>query len=227
MSDTITATLINTGILAFAGFIVFLILMAKRKEKQRSIDLEKLSKRLNMTFSKDYNHELLTEMKVFDLFNKGHSQVIWNTMEYERDEIRMRYFDYRYRIGAGKNQSTHLFSVVTVKSDSLTVPKFALRKEGFFDRIGAAMGFDDIDFPENEQFSSLYMLKSNDEKNTREFFDRKLLDFFVTNPELSVECVPGMFMHAVHGRKNIEEVDNFIQEGLLIYKELLERIKRD
>ena len=53
---------------------------------------------------------------------------------------------------------------------SAQVPRFALTREGLLHRVGAALGFQDIDFDEDPEFSKRFVLKGDDEHAIREIF---------------------------------------------------------
>ena len=50
------------------------------------------------------------------------------------------------------------------------MPRFELKPEGFFDRIGSVLGGHDIDFAEDPEFSRACRLKGPDEPAIRETF---------------------------------------------------------
>ena len=63
-----------------------------------------------------------------------------------------------------------------------------MRPEGMFDKIGSALGFQDIDFESHELFSRSFVLQGSNEEAIRQYFDQSVLDFFAAKPGISVEA---------------------------------------
>ena len=144
----------------------------------------------------------------------------------ETDLATLSIFDYRYVTGGGQHSTTHQQSVILMQSDSLELPRFRLKPEGFFDKIGAAIGFQDIDFDENPEFSKAFTLKGDDEPAIRTFFDSKMLTEFLQHQGLAVESDRGLFIYYQTGRKKPEEIRPFMADGYAIYSAFAERLSR-
>ena len=67
------------------------------------------------------------------------------------------------------------------------IPKFSLRKEQYLDYLLDMVGLGDIDFPKNQKFSEMYLLKGEDEKAVRAFFNEKLLSFLEENAKYAID----------------------------------------
>ena len=202
------------GVLLIVGVIVLLVHLS---EKKRTEDLRSLASQLGLQFQlKD--EQLLNKLKAFELFNKGHSRKMKNVMRAETEAARLSIFDYNYTTGGGKNSRTHRHTIVAMESDSLQLPNFSLRPEGFFDKIGATLGFQDIDFDEHPEFSRMFVLKGRDETMIRQFFDVELLDHFSHQKKARVEAQPGLFIYLRGGRQKPEEVKQLMTDGYTVYK---------
>jgi len=136
--------------------------------------------------------------------------------------------DYRYTTGSGKNHTTRTQTVVAMESDSLKLPSFTMRPELLFDRVGSALGFQDIDFADHPQFSRVFVLKGKDEVAIREFFETQILDFFADRPGICFECVPGMFIYfRARKRQKVDKMREYLEEGYSAYQAFAERLSRD
>ncbi|MHC4201700.1 MAG: hypothetical protein ACYSU0_17070, partial [Planctomycetota bacterium] len=120
------------------------------------------------------------------LFRRGHSRRARNVINGERDGSAVMIFDYRYTTGSGKNKSTHSRSVMIVEMPEQSFPELLIRREGFFDKIAAAVGFDDIDF-ESHEFSRKYYVKSRDKRFAYDVVDARMMEFLLDVGDLSVE----------------------------------------
>ena len=132
----------------------------------------------------------MAKMQVFSLFNKGHSREMKHVMKTKTDNVKMTLFDYAYTTASGEHHSRHTQTVVAFEHDSLSLPKFTLSPEGLFSKIGAAIGFQDIDFDEHSEFSKSFVLKGEDEPAIRNFFDRDKLEFFAQRKEAGMRAAP-------------------------------------
>ena len=162
----------------------------------------------------------------FSLFNKGHSRKIHNVMTTEADSLRLTMFDYRYTVGGGQNSQTHRQTVVAFESDALELPAFSLRPEGFFNRIGAALGMQDIDFTEHPEFSQSFVLSGLDEAAVREFFDQKLLDLFAKDKKVCLQSTKGAFVFFHKGRRKPEEIRGCMDQAFTIHTAFIDRLSR-
>lgn len=132
----------------------------------------------------------------FPVFDKGHSRRSSNHLEGELQvwdrALGLTLGDYRYRItsGSGKNRSTRTYelSFLLVRLPfGAGLPGLRVRREGFGDRIAAAVGFDDIDF-ESAEFSRRFHVSSGDRRFAYNLIDPRMIEFLldVEPPEFAV-----------------------------------------
>ena len=107
-----------------------------------------------------------------------------------------------------------------------------LTPEGFFARVGAMLGFQDIDFEENKQFSRAFVLKGEDEPAIRNFFDLESLDFFSQRTAIYLEGNADCFIYLeckkrekiLAGRRmSPAEIRDFMAAGYEVYAALKKR----
>ena len=182
--DIFAPVLIAGFIAAVVGLIIFFVIM----EKKRRQALEVLAGQLGFTFSLKDNQDLMAQLSFFDLFSKGHSRRIKNIMEGAIEDNYIIIFDYRYVTGGGKNSHTYNQTVILFLSDRLDLPKFALRPENIFHKIGKVFGYKDINFDHYPQFSKKYLLRGEDEQLVREMFNEDVIRHFESNLNLCLEA---------------------------------------
>ncbi|MFP6574031.1 MAG: hypothetical protein VB912_02690 [Pirellulaceae bacterium] len=214
------------GLLAILGLIAAIILGTRYYERKRTEALAAAAAEIGLEFSADQDDALLEQLQVFALFTKGHSRKMRNLMTAKTDLAALTIFDYRFITGGGQHSQTHQQSVIFMQSDSLDLPTFRLKPEGFFDKTGAAIGFQDIDFDENPEFSKLFTLKGDDEVAIRKFFDAGMLQEFVKHQGVAVESAHGLFIYYQTGRKKPEEIQPFMTDGYAIYSAFADRLSR-
>ena len=99
----------------------------------------------------------------------------------------------------------------------MQIPTFHLYPEGFFSKKRQTLSGQDIDFDDHPEFSRAFVLKSEAERETREFFDQSRLDFFVRRPDITFEARPGTALF-FRSRMRIEPtaaaLRKFMDEGL-------------
>ncbi len=189
------------GAIQVLMIVVFLIIAVvgiyygNKAAKQRRLDLLALSGRLGLSFSQghDMNHD--EEFGHFELFSRGFGRSAYNTLSGEiviggvgGHPMRVKMGDYKYktRQGSGKNRRTvtHRFSYCIVMLPWVGMPGVLIRKEGFFDKVGAAFGFDDIDF-ESSEFSKKYFVKSPNKKLAYDICHPRMIEWLLeTEPSV-------------------------------------------
>ena len=202
------------------GVILLIVRIVKRREKERTLILNALATEIGLEFLPAQDDELLAKMQVFSLFNKGHSREMKPVIKTKTDNVKMTRFEYAYTTGGGEHSRRVSQTIVTLEHDSLSLPKFTLSPEGLFDKIGAAIGFQDIDFDEHPEFSKSFVLKGEDEPAIRKFFDREKLEFFAQRKESYIETAHSFFIYTRDGRKKPEQIRKFLKEGHAVYTAL-------
>ncbi len=205
---------IVVGVLSLIGVIIFI---AIKQDKKRTEDLAAAAGRMNFTFSKEATPHLLRSLEHLHLFSQGHSKKIRNVFTGKAGDLDVSVFDYRYTTGGGKNSNTSRQTVILFESDQLTFPKFALRPENVFHKIGQVFGYGDIDFATHEEFSKRYLLRGEDENAVRSTFNGEALSFYETDRTLSTEAHGRQLIHyRMRKRLKPEEIQTFIAEGVRV-----------
>lgn len=179
---------------------------------------------MGLTFIPDGDADLLDRLSVFKLFNQGHSRKMKNLIQGDSGEVNIAIFDYQYTTGGGKNQQTHLQSIVALQSNQLVCPDFTMRPERMFDKLGSALGFQDIDFESHQMFSSSFVLQGSDEAAIRKYFDQSVLDFFSAKPGISVEAQTGtLFFYRARQRIQPREIKDNLAQAYEVFGMMVDR----
>ena len=165
-------------------------------ERWRTEALRKVAAKFKLDFEKKSQLPRHIENLDFHLFSQGSSTI--NVM---RGTLYDRMFGYSYTTGSGKNRRTTRQSVVLIESDELDLPQFDMRPEHLLHKIGGAFGYQDIDFPRQEQFSKKYLLRGKDETAIRSLFTDEVLAYFSSNLNLSVEVRHGALIFYKGGKR--------------------------
>lgn len=124
---------------------------------------------------------------------QGSARYAYNIMEGRIDTRVVCAFDYHYETHSTDskgNQETshHHFSAVVVESEVPLKPLF-IRREGFFDKIGAFLGFDDIDF-ESAEFSREFCVKAPDKRWAFDVLHQRAMEFLLASPRFTLDFQP-------------------------------------
>ncbi len=214
-TDPATGLAVLVGVLVLLWFVSY---FARRYEKKRTGQFQQIAEELGLPFFPEGDDSLLDGLGHFYLFSQGRSKKIKNMLHGEANDVELAIFDYRYTIGSGKRSHRHKQSVIYFRSPKLSLPRFAVRPEGFFHKIGSIFGYQDIDFETNPRFSAEYLLRGDDESGIRELFSDELLTFFESQEEISVEG-GGDQLVFYHQDKRIkpDAAREFMEEGFQVF----------
>lgn len=219
--DTLIIVAVVLGFLAFIGVIGWL---AHKAEQERTAKIGQLAAGLGLEFRPLGDGALLQRLGILQLFKLGHSRKLTNLLTGETDECRISIFDYTYTTGGGKSSKTTKLTLAALESKRLRIPAFTLRPENFFDKLGGLLGFQDIDFADNAEFSQRFVLKSSEEEQTRKLFNRALQDFFKERAGCCVEASPGIMVYYIpSSRRKPEEFPGLLEEAYRVFGVIVDR----
>lgn len=186
--------LIIVAVLAIAVVVYLSYLAAKRRREA----LAALAGELGWRFdpSRDRSHD--DEYAHFEIFRRGHSRAAYNTLFGELEIYRrtcpakMGDFTYKITTSTGKSTQTHTyrFSYLIVHLPFAGVPDLLIRREGMFDKLAGAFGFDDIDF-ESAEFSKRFYVKSPDKRFAYDVIHPRMMEFLLGGDPPTVDIEAG------------------------------------
>ncbi len=171
-------------LLVIAGILALVIYAPKAAEKRRKM-LAAWAAGHGLTFDKERDKSFDSRFDQLECVNEGHSRYAYNIMRGDWGELPIVAFDYHYATGHGKNRTDHRFSAVIIQSPFPLKP-LRVRPEGFFDKIGAFFGFDDIDF-ESAEFSHKFHVKAADKRWAYDVIHQRMMVYLMTTPDLSLQ----------------------------------------
>ena len=182
--------LIIAGV-ALIGMFGYLAWLAEKKRREA---LAALATRLGWSFdpSRDRHHD--DEYAHFEIFRRGHSRVAHNTLtgQLEINDLQWpaKMGDFRYKVTSHSGKSTttrtYRFSYLILHMPYARVPDLLLRREGMFDKIAGALGFDDIDF-ESAEFSRRFHVKSADKRFAYDVVHPRMMEFLLAGDAPTVD----------------------------------------
>ena len=154
-----------------AGVIWSYFAAKKRRDMLRQFALEN---GFDFTASPGDVHR---KYQIFNPLDAGHSRSSQNLIHGRRGDLEWEMFDYRYVTGSGKSRTTHRYGIAAARIPLALMP-LTIRPENFFDRIAAAVGFDDINF-ESEEFSRSYHVKCSDRKLAYDIIHPQMIEYLM------------------------------------------------
>lgn len=181
--------LIVVGIFAVFGAIVYFGIMQERK---RAEAMQQVATVMGFSYAKDDSGVGLPPRAVtLPLFDRGHSRKAKNLLGGTLADHPVTVLDYTYVTGSGKNRTMHRQTVALFPDAASGLPDFEMAPENIFHKIGAAFGYQDIDFPDDEEFSKRYLLRGSDEAAIRDSFTPAARTMLAQNPGWSVHTKDG------------------------------------
>jgi hypothetical protein len=125
----------------------------------------------------------------FKILHQGQDRYAYNVMTGAWKGHPATVFDYHYKTESRDSKGRrhvhhHYFSCAILKS-GFPLKHLEIRAEGFFDRIGEFMGFDDIDF-ESDEFSRKFHVKAADRKWAYDILHPRAMDLLLSSPTFTL-----------------------------------------
>ena len=218
--------------IGFAAFAIFAAIHAHKKAQERIAALTAWASSKGMSFTAE-------KVRAFDDYHpqlkclrRGSNRYAYNIARGRWGGYDTTTFDYHYETHStdskGNRQTHHhYFSGVLLKPDFALKP-LAIRREGFFDKIKAGFGFNDIDF-ESAEFSRRFYVSAKDKRWAYDVIHTRTMEYLLqANASHSIECdhevmcvvsnkvfeIPG-FEDAYHyGAAVLDAIPDYVRQNL-------------
>ena len=184
------------GVLVLGGIAAF---YAHKAEQKRIAALRTIADARGWQFDQGSDHRHDEMYGCFGIFKQGHSRRAYNTITgahtINGNPHPIKMGDYLYKVtshnGKTTTTTTYRLSYLIIHLPYLTVPNLQIRPENFFDKIGAAIGFDDIDF-ESAEFSRKFLVKSTNKRFAYDVITPRMMEFLMASPKRSIDQQRGI-----------------------------------
>jgi hypothetical protein len=163
-----------------AALIIGGIVYSYLASQQRKKDLAAFAAAWGFAWDDDDPFGIEDRYEAFSAIDRGHGRYAYNVFHGDRHDRAIICFDYRYKTGSGKEESTHHFSGALIGL-GVFMPRLSVRPEGLLDKLAAAVGFDDIDF-ESAEFSRLFYVKSDNRKFAYDVLHARAMEYMLALP---------------------------------------------
>lgn len=182
------------GIIALfvIGVIVVIIVgvLGHLAEKKRTKELLAWATSNGLRFSDRRDSSMDDRYPEFDCLREGSRRYAFNIMNGRWEDRGFLAFDYHYETystdSKGRRQTHHHYFSAAIVEPDIVLKRLFIRPEGFFDKVKAAFGFDDIDF-ESAEFSKRFFVKSADRKWAYDVIHARTMEFLLKAPKHTIE----------------------------------------
>ena len=177
-----------------------------RMKQARIAALKSLAGRLGLSFSLGDPGDVLA--LPFSLLNAGDGRGVENFITGQQEGRPLGCFDYWYcdesTDSKGRRSRTYHRFTCALLTMELSAPHLRLGHEGFFSRIGNALGIDDVEL-EYEEFNREFRVKCDDQRFAFSLFDGQMMEWLLTAPRFEVMEIGGSHALLAHRRLPPEE----------------------
>jgi hypothetical protein len=182
-------------IAAILTLIVVGIYFGWKAQQARLAAMQALADELGLRFLRGDDDEHDERYAQFAIFRRGHSRAAENSLtgslELFGRACHVHAGDFRYEEDKSdrKGTTTYRFSYLIVHPPWPS-PSLLVRREGLFDKLKGAFGFDDIDF-ESAEFSRKYFVQSSDKRFAYDVLHPRMMEFLLAEDPLVIDIEGG------------------------------------
>jgi hypothetical protein len=176
--------------IGFAVLVAVLIVFGWYFAAKRRKELEDWARARGYRFQPGNDYSFDERYAEFSCLKEGSERYAYNVIDGDDAGRRFRAFDYHYETYStdSKGHRTtnhHYFSAAVVTTD-LPLRPLSIREEGFFDKVGAFLGFDDINF-ESAEFSAAFCVKASDRRWAYDVITQETMEFLLASPRFTLD----------------------------------------
>lgn len=216
------------GALVFVLMVVAMIAIGiyswKRAQKRREALLA-LARRLKLLYNPGGDGGIPGAYAASNLCGAGHSKRATNVIWGDLGGGEVRYFDYRYTTGSGKEETTHCYSACAFHSPCFWRRLF-IRPENFLDKAAGFLGFEDIDL-DNAEFNSRFFVKCEDKKFAYDVLSQRAMEFFLARPGITGEMQGNYILLYRPGTLSPPQVERLIVDSAAFFGLLPNYLRED
>jgi hypothetical protein len=202
--------------------VILVVYLAVRVEKRRREQMRRQAALLGFSFEEQRALDAEPYRRL-PVFGRGRRQRIRNVLRRSSGREETFVFDFSFSQGSGKSSNRYWLTIVLQRFSGLSLPRFELRPEVIVYKVASWLGLQDVDFPDDPEFSSKYLLRGEDEKRIREIFSVPVRLQLRERTGWSVEA-EDEWLAVYQGMRRIKahEIGKFISEAEQVSKAIAE-----
>lgn len=206
------AILLVLGLVAVAG-VVWALTLAYERRRRDALAAKALEMGLQFAADPEY---FVENAPPFKLFARGRRRKARNLLSGSQSGVDVALADYQYTVSSGKNSHTRRQTICLLRARGTQLPQCFLRREVILlDAIGEKLGGQDIDFPEDPDFSKAFVLQGADPEATRRRFGGAVRTHLMRHAGTRIELEVGGDALLLHrgGRVKPDELRELLEQA--------------
>lgn len=202
--------------LLFLALVVIIGYFSYQAEKKRKEELRRFALSRNLTFNPYKDRSFDNQFRDFPFLHQGSNRYARYIMQGELNGNALLTCEYHYQVTThnGKQSTTHhyWFTLVMLKP-SFSLKPLVIRREGFFDKIKGAFGWDDVDFS-SAGFSREFYVSGPDRDWAYAVVQPKTMDLLMrSDRDLSFYIQQGWLMVCCKKKMDLNRIENMTALG--------------
>ncbi|MBM4036305.1 MAG: hypothetical protein FJ291_31605 [Planctomycetes bacterium] len=178
------------AIVAFIAIAIVAAVLGHLREKKRREAFATLARRLGLAFTPGRDTTLPLRYGFLDALRQGSNRYAFNILHGNHQGYPVAVFDYHYETHStnskGQRQTHHHYFSFFVLEQARNFPELRIYPEGFWQKLGQMIGFEDIDF-ESLEFSKAFCVRSKDRKFAYDVCHTRMMEYLLQHRDLSLE----------------------------------------
>jgi hypothetical protein len=159
------------------------------------------------------------------LCGQGHSKSASNVIAGQVQSGELRYFDYKYTVGSGKNAHTYHKSGCALHAP-YHFAGLMVRPENFLDKAAGFLGFEDIDL-DHAEFNKKFYVSSGDKKFAYDVLNQRMMEFFLSRAGITMEMSGNCILFSYDSRLSPDGVGDLINTAEKFCDNLPDFLRQD
>jgi hypothetical protein len=180
----ILVVIVVIAIIIVGGYFSYL------SAKKRREGLLALAAKLGLQFNPDHDRNIARGYSFLDKLRSGDNRYAFNVLSGRFKDNDIIVFDFHYETHStdskGHRETHHHYFSFFILNMPIIFPELKIGREGFFSKIGQALGYDDIDF-ESHEFSRKFCVRSKNKKFAYDFCNSQMIEYLLANDDLTIE----------------------------------------
>ncbi|MBN1972204.1 MAG: hypothetical protein JW787_01095 [Sedimentisphaerales bacterium] len=177
-------------IAAFIGLFIVFAYFGYLSNKKRRDAMYALAAKLGLNFNPANDSSIANRYQFLNKLRTGDNRYAFNMLSGKYKDYNVMAFDFHYEETSTNSKGEHetddyYFSFFLLNFPA-AFPELTIGSEGFFAKIGQALGYDDIDF-ESHEFSRKFCVRSKDKKFAYDICNAKMIEYLLSNQDLTIE----------------------------------------
>lgn len=179
------------------GFVAAMAILGHVQAQKRRKELEAWAVARGLSFAPGKIRGVDDRFPGFEALRKGENRYAHNVIGGRRDGAEFYAFDYHYETHShdskGRRQTHHHHFSAVILGAPMPLQPMTIRPEGFFDRVGAFFGYEDINF-ESAEFSRKFHVSAPERRWAYDVLHARAIEFLLASPVYSIDMEPSHAM---------------------------------